>query len=46
MENMCTKEGHRSAIDLEDESTTTQEVFAQSYFNPTIKIDKLPLAPT
>lgn len=40
---MCSKEGYRSSIDLEDESTTREEVFAHCYFNTSIKTESLPL---
>jgi hypothetical protein len=40
---MCSKEGYRSSIDLEDESTTREEAFAHSYFNTCIKVESLPL---
>ena len=40
---MCSKEGYRSTIDLEDESTTKEEVFTHTYFNSKIQNESLPI---
>jgi hypothetical protein len=40
---MCSKEGFRSSIDLDDESTTKEEVFSHAYFNSKIQNESLPL---
>jgi hypothetical protein len=40
---MCSKDGYRSSIDLEDESTTKEEVFTHTYFNSKIKNESLPI---
>lgn len=40
---MCSKEGFRSSIDLDDESTTKEEVFTHAYFNSKIQNENLPI---